>query len=334
VSAVDPHDDAQFESWFAAVDASWEPLWPGEPGWQAAELRSKMVVSDAPERFWALAVSGDDGVVVGAAGIEISRYDNSHLGMIEVNVVPGARRRGAGSALLAALEELAVAEGCTTVASWHDEPVAQRGHSVARAFAEHHGYGMVQLNARRDLRVPVDPDRRERLSAECARHSAGYHAETFSGAWPDRWMEDRIEFGVRMSTDTPRGEFAREDEVWDEARVRGVEAVLEASDRLHLSAVVVHEASGRLAGFSDIAVPRGAPAKAYQFDTLIMSEHRGHRLGTLVKLANLEAVTRMSPETSVIVTYNAAENDPMIRVNEALGCVLVADGLTWQKRIA
>ncbi len=333
VSVVDPHDDAQFWAWFEAVDAAREPLWPGEPGWQAVELRTRLVWPDAPERCLALVARDPDGSVGGTGWLELPRHDNAHLAMVELSVVPGARRRGAGSAVLAALEELAVADGRTTVASWQDEAVPESGRSVGRTFAEHHGYRMVQRNFRRDLRVPIDPDRLASLEAECAQHAAGYHAEVFTGPWPDRWMDDRIEFGVRMSTDTPRDGFARADEVWDEARVRAVEAVIEASDRLYLSAVLVHDATGRLAGFSQIAVPRGAPSKAYQHDTLIVSEHRGHRLGTLVKLANLASLARASPETTTVVTYNAGENDPMIRVNEALGCVVMAHGLTWQRRV-
>jgi GNAT superfamily N-acetyltransferase len=333
-SVIDPHDDSQFWPWFEAVEAARERLWPDEPGWQALELRSRLVLEDAHERCEALVALDADGAVVGTGWIELAQQDNTHLAMVELSVVPAARRQGVGSALLATIEELTVAEGRTVVAAWQDEPVPQRGRSAGRSFAVHHGYDMVQANFRRDLRVPIDPQRRASLEAECAANAVGYHAEVFTGPWPDRWMDDRIEFGVRMSTDTPRADFARDDEVWDVARVREVEAVIAASDRLHLSAVVVHEATGRLAGFSQLAVPRGAPSKAYQWDTLVLSEHRGHRLGTLVKLANLAQLAEESPETSVVVTYNASENDPMIRVNEALGCVVMANGLTWQKHVA
>jgi GNAT superfamily N-acetyltransferase len=334
ITPIDPHDDEQYAAWFAAIDASRQPVRPGDPGWQPPELRATMVMEEAPERSLPLvARDGSSDEVVGAAGIDIARFDNTHLAMLMLSVPPAYRRRGVGSALLEGLERLARAEGATTIACWRDEFPTDPGYGLARLFAERHGYQMVQRNLRRDLAVPIDAARRSALLADCTANSTGYHAEVFTGPYPERWLADRAEFGYRMSTDTPRGDFAREDEVWGVGRVRQAEALIEKQDRDHLCAVVVHEATGRLAGFTEIAVPRGAPSLAYQHDTLVLAEHRGHRLGMLLKLANLDLLARESPETRFVVTYNAADNDPMIAVNDALGCVVTADGLTWQKQL-
>jgi hypothetical protein len=218
--------------------------------------------------------------------------------------------------------------------SWYDEPVAQRGTSAGRRFAEARGYRIVQVEPRRDLHVPVDEAQLSALEASCLPHAGGYRMHTFTGAWPDEWVADRVEFGVRMSTDAPRGDTALEDEVWDDARVRAWEAMIEASDRLFLVTVAVHEETGRPVSFTELAVPRSAPEQAHQHDTLVLKEHRGHRLGTLVKVANLRALAEASPATHNVVTHNADDNVPMISVNDALGCEVVADGLIWEKRIA
>ncbi len=53
--------------------------------------------------------------------------------------------------------------------------------------------------------------------------------------------------------------------------------------------------------------------------TIVHPEHRGHRLGLAVKLANLEALAEEAPAVRRIVTGNAAVNAPMIAVNDMMG---------------
>ena len=63
-----------------------------------------------------------------------------------------------------------------------------------------------------------------------------------------------------------------------------------------------------------------------QDDTLVLKEHRGHRLGMLLKVANLEFLQRERPGHPAVTTFNAAENEHMLAVNDALGFVPVRVG--------
>ena len=67
-----------------------------------------------------------------------------------------------------------------------------------------------------------------------------------------------------------------------------------------------------------------------QEDTLILHEHRGHRLGMLIKAVNLRALRTASPESSSVLTYNAEENRHMLDVNEALGFVPIGYEGAWR----
>jgi hypothetical protein len=66
----------------------------------------------------------------------------------------------------------------------------------------------------------------------------------------------------------------------------------------------------------------------------VLREHRGHRLGLAVKLANLDSLEASFPGVALVVTGNAQENAPMIAVNEMLGFEVVANGTFWQKELA
>lgn len=71
----------------------------------------------------------------------------------------------------------------------------------------------------------------------------------------------------------------------DVARIRGLEAAVAGQGRTRLGAGAV-TADGTMVAFTELVIPRSAPEQVYQWDTLVLAEHRGHRLGTLVKLAN------------------------------------------------
>jgi hypothetical protein len=80
-------------------------------------------------------------------------------------------------------------------------------------------------------------------------------------------------------------------------------------------------------------VPQATPDLAFQWDTLVLKEHRGARLGAAVKAANLRALVERVPALRRVTTYNAASNAPMLRVNFAMGYHPVLRTTCWQRRL-
>ena len=82
---------------------------------------------------------------------------------------------------------------------------------------------------------------------------------------------------------------------------------------------VRHDASGRLVGWSALHFDVAETAHAWQGTTIVDPAHRGHGLGLLVKLENLFRTREVQPDLRQVDTWNAAENEHMIAINEAIG---------------
>ena len=94
---------------------------------------------------------------------------------------------------------------------------------------------------------------------------------------PDEHLAAYCAMRTQMDADVPIDDLDIEPTVFDEDRVRTSEERLARSyDQLHVAAR--RRSDGVFGGFSIVLLPKGEP-HALQFDTLVMPEHRGHRLG-------------------------------------------------------
>lgn len=333
VEQIDPRDDAAFDAWFAVMEATDKERAPDKPGWQRPERLAMALDEDGPEEHRCLSAIGDDGQVLGIGDLTMYRRENSHAAELSVAVLAGSRRHGVGSAIVGEGERLARQAGRRELGGMDEVPVRAGYEDAAAAFAPRLGFSPAQHMVCRELRVPLPPEELRALVEDPRSHPRGYSLITFTDRWPDAFIEDRCELGRRMSTDAPLGEQERDEEVWDEARVRHMESSLAAQNRAKVTTAAVHDSTGRLVAFTEITVPLGAPESSWQHDTLVIREHRGHGLGFATKAANLVAVTAAFPAVRTISTWNAAENEHMIAVNDAMGFEVAAHSTFWLKKL-
>jgi len=147
-------------------------------------------------------------------------------------------------------------------------------------------------------------------------------------------LDDYARMKARMVTDAPSGGMEYDGEVWDADRIRRTEAEHLDGGRRVLVTAAQHVATGALCAFNELAIGPDPTAVSHQEDTLVLAEHRGHRLGMLVKAAGLLAWRDMFPESPRVRTYNAEENRPMLSINEAVGFQPVAYEGAWKKVLA
>lgn len=288
-----------------------------------------------------VAVEHDAGQVVGAAELYFPLLDNTDHAFGQVDVLPQARRRGVGSTLVEHLIERTRAEGrrAVTIESVAaTEQISEQRQDAGTAFAVRHGFSLALANHRSDLDLPhgaADLDEvLATVEAEVAmaRPDRGYDVITCHGAVPPQWLDQRAVLAGRMTTDAPLGDLGIEPEAWDAARIRERDQMAADQGRHLIETVAVERATGDLAAATTLAFHPDHGEIAAQWDTLVLREHRGHRLGMWVKAANLRALLAAFPQVRRVKTYNAVENSPMLRVNRAMGFRPVGVLTEWQKR--
>jgi GNAT superfamily N-acetyltransferase len=316
----------------------------------AEEMLPNYLDENEPKRVLLARV---DGTIVGRAVLERQLDDSeggteagSEVGWLDVQVLPEFQRRGIGRALSDAIEALARELGQTrliTYAVSADAPgerlVAPTGFGAVPAgnrevrFLLSRGWTLEQVERGSRFALPGDPAALAALRASAEAHSRDYRVLTWTGATPAEWLEDLAMLQTRMSTDAPSAALGEPLDVWTAERFANKEALLLDAPMQLFTAAALHEPSGRLAGFTRLSAPNDPGRAVQQWDTIVLREHRGHRLGMLLKVANLELLAREEPGHPSVLTWNAEENRPMLAVNEAVGFVPIGYEGAWAKEL-
>ena len=316
-------DRAALTAWHDVVASSLTSDYvalPGDPIEENVPLLDGSVPEAGERLLFRLGeVSGEP---VAAVALSLPTLDNLTAVSIDLHVLPERRRKGFGrQALAAALEETA-ALGRPRVFFEAPSPLAG-GAGPADALLSSVGARPVLTEVRRllDLRDPL---------AEPPPAPPGYRLVQWVDRVPEEHVDAMAHLMYRMSTDVPLGEMDWEPEKWDAARYRQKEDAAIGRGRMRVATLAVHEETGTAVGFTDIGVSRYAWETAYQWETIVQKEHRGHGLGFVLKAHNHRQLVEKSPTSRWVNTWNAASNTHMIAVNERLGFRPMEHWTEWQ----
>ncbi len=286
-----------------------------------------------------------DGKIVARSVYEERVGEGADAAWLQIQVVPEARGQGVGSAMADHLHALATASAKNRALTYIVSPdglgerlAAPTGFgSVPRnnpevRFLLGQGYTLEQVERASKLVLPVEPAELAASLAQAVTRSGGdFTVHTWRGATPPQWLEGIAMLLTRMSTDAPSAGLEEPEDPWSVERLLLEEERLASSPRTELVAAIEHIPTGTLAGFTSLDVPAETHRPVGQEDTIVLKEHRGHRLGMLLKLANIEHLERECPGHPAITTFNAEENRHMLSVNEAVGFVAIAYEGAWKK---
>ncbi len=323
-----PADDAQMRRfheilWRAEKEdgRSWNPMWTYE------ELAGMFRQETSEHRnIGVLAVDGDQ--VVGAGFAMLSMLDNTSTAWVFAAVEPQLRGRGIGAVVLDGLLELAQREGRTQLLGGAGIPFEERETSPIIVWAKEHGFSVANVEIQRHLDLPVDDALLDRMAATAAERHADYEVRTFVGRIPDELLASWCDLSNLFMLEAPLGEVEAEAGRTTPEAVRQRDELTDSMGRTVYRAVALH--GDTVVAHSDLGVPPDAH-EAHQWGTLVHPDHRGHRLGAAVKVANLRQLQEGHPKVPHVVTTNAETNAWMVAINEELGFHPVAVVPTFRR---
>jgi GNAT superfamily N-acetyltransferase len=329
IERVDPADGTAMRALYDVWSAAYLEHDPGNPLPTFPEIVARATAPhrSVVEEFWSLRDGAD---VVGCLWLEMPTKDNLELAEVELAVHPRSQGRGHGRRLMDHLVARAAELGrhqLVTGLAERPDGEATRATRFAEAAGARRSLGEIRRTL--DL-TTVDREQLAALRAEAEEHAAGYQLVGWTGPCPDDLVDDYAALVGRMSTDAPMGDLDIEPEHWDAARIREREDVMTRQGRTEVATAARLGDDGPLVAYTDIVTTRHDPANAFQWDTLVRREDRGHRLGTLVKAANLERLLDVAPEARRVHTWNADTNSYMVAINELLGFRIARQESAWR----
>jgi len=304
---VNNRDAAEVDELYDCYIAAETHERPWHTAFTRRELGVKLTPTKGVERVALAARSAEQ--IVGLATISFPLLDNRTLAEFEVLVHPDHWVEGVGEALLAAIERESRARTRTTMMAWLsyalDSEPARDPHV---ALLLNNGFSQTMTEYQQALDLPVDVD--------AATAPAGYALRTFEGRPPTdlalglRAMESSFLQEAPSGVELEAAVF--DDETEDERWRR--QAIMR---RTSLTTVATSE-GGEVVAYTTLNIPLDDDW-AFQDDTLVARDHRGHGLGMTIKKANLDTLQRSYPDKRSVRTWNAGDNRWMVDINTELG---------------
>jgi GNAT superfamily N-acetyltransferase len=258
----------------------------------------------APARRW---FTRRDDRIVAVASLFLPRAENSPLSLIKLLVHPDVRRQRIGTTTFHALVPELRNEGRTVVEGWN-----VRTGSPGERFGRALGFRVVRTTLFQTLSLDDFDPTTEVLPAK------GYRLQSWHGSTPDELVATFAQARQAIA-DSPFGQSAFQFPEWTPQRVRSDEDDRRNSNIAQRIVAAVHEDTGAIAGFTELNLYSHRKDIAFQGDTAVLAEHRGHGLGYCMKASMLRWLRAEHPQVEQACTSTAAANTYMAGVNHRLG---------------
>jgi GNAT superfamily N-acetyltransferase len=328
---VDVTDEAALRAWWdvgrvASAHDLVDDYWPA---WDSA--RAGYLAPDAARHYVRIAACAG-AEVVGIAQLQLEDLDNTHFAFLRLMVLPDRRGSGIGSALAVAVEDAARSEGRNTVLGGVVVPL-DHGPDDAHPsldFMKNRGYTVAGVEEVKVADLDATEDTWPGLEAEAAEKAGGYELVCWTDRAPDEHVDELARLYSRFLGEIPLGGVDLRPAAWTVERIRKFEELKQSTGR-HQVLVAAVAPDGSLAGYTHLYVVDGVPGRGGIDSTLVLAEHRGHRLGLALKVRLHQETRARHPDVDRIATGNADVNQWMNAVNDRLGYRLVETSLDLQK---
>jgi GNAT superfamily N-acetyltransferase len=283
---------------------------PDDPPWQDVLVREYLAETMPGERriSW---VAEDDRLPEGESKVfgHVSILLLGDIGVLEVLVHPNLRRRGLGEQLVGVAARRAYLEGFSSIG------VEVIGGTSAIAFYEALGFEREYVETRSVLTLSkLDWEALGRMAAGIG---AGYRVEYHPGGPPEELLEAYAQAKLEAQSDDDELDLAPRSS--DPQRLRESLETLHKRGLKPYIVLAIHEATGAVAGLTEVVVPAQHPERADQYDTIVVRDHRGYGIDRAIKARMLFELRTAEPDLLEVQTWNAQQNESMLKVNAELG---------------
>ena len=327
---VDPNDMTQVTVVAGIEEAARQvddpDAFPLIPKMLAGQLRYGWELDPAKHHLY---IPEGESDPIGVLALDLPTRDNLNLIWAEICVHPDHRRRGHGSVIMNEVLHRADEAGRSTI--WVGTAEDDKG---AQCFVERFGFRYASHDARRrQVLAEVDRSELERLWTSALSAAADYRLERLQQPIADDVLSELVEVTAAIN-DAPMGDLTFEDEKFDLQRLRDREAALTGRGERVYRVLARHRLTGEVGGHTMVTVHPLMPEVGGQADTAVARQHRGNRLGLLVKIDMMHWLAEVEPQLKIIETWNNVDNTFMINVNEILGYRLSRIFNTYELRLS
>lgn len=333
------NDDGEVEQALSLMYACEDHVYGGHVEFTMEQFRSMVASTPYFSRADAVAeLSTLEGgtMIVGLATMSFPLQEDFENQYLKLSVHPSFRSHGIGRALASFMQEYIARVGRPKVSAFAEFPAhvdISAQDLPARALARRLGLQVANTAHMRALTMPVSNELLDAIAAEIAPFTEGYRIVTWEGGVPEEYLEAWCVMLCQLDEDDPTEDYDYEAPAHTPERVRFAEKRVAERGYSRLCAIAIAP-DGQIAGNSYIDFRPDHSSLAWQENTLVMPEHRGHRLGLALKIATHREVGGLAPNLRTLVTGNSHINSQMIQINDRLGYTVVARELAFQSKDA
>lgn len=296
---------------------------PDDPPWRDVLMREYLSVTMPGERKITWIAEKEEGDL--ARGVPLLGFASilllGDIGVVECIVHPEMRKRGLGRTLLHAVVSRAHSEGFQAIG------VEVPGGTPGVEF--YAGLGFRKAFTEQRSVLDLDTVDWYALGELANGVATGYSIRFFPDSPPDELIEAYATAKAEVQ-DVDLGDLDLRPSSYEPDRLRASLSCLHARGLRPYIVVAVHESTGVVAGLTEVVVPEQRPTRADQYDTVVVPEHRGYGVGRAIKARMLFELRSAVPSLRQVQTWNAAVNEPLLKVNAELGFGADRDWLEFE----